>query len=362
MFSENQKISRRQLQRLLVVDWLGKAGLLLPHVSERATGRDFMISLLLGMAITLCYAWLIGWISKYVQVGFYTYIRNRLGGGVAGIVSVIYICYIFVNTVYLVSVFAAIATTFMLPESSPYLLMGMVLLGGVYMAAGGLEAGARVGEILYGVVLYPLAFMLLFAAFAIQPDYLKAGQATFNYRTARHGLEIFTAFGGMGVILFLSPYMSKKEAIAAALKKSTVTIGIGIFLTFLVCIGLFGESGMWATSWPVITLMSSVDIPGGFLRRWDVIFTGLLLAGFFVAVAIGLFYMRFLLREVLGRDRSSYLPVVTVLVFGAAFWCGSYETAGQVMTVVNGCIMVPLAIFFTLLIAVVEFVKRRKGM
>ncbi len=83
---------------------------------------------------------------------------------------------LFVNTVFMIRLFAVIASLFMLPETAHMLLMLMVLAGGYFIAAGGLEVRARVGEILYGVVLYPLALMLLFAAFSINPGIWDPGR------------------------------------------------------------------------------------------------------------------------------------------------------------------------------------------
>ncbi len=72
--------------------------------------------------------------------------------------------------------------------------------------------------------------------------------------------------------------------------------------------------------------------------------------------------MRFLTERVFAKKSSAYLPVLTLLVLAASVWCSSYETAAQVFTVVNGYILVPLAVLFTIFLIVLEYVKgRRKG-
>lgn len=362
MFSDNNKISGRQLKRLIVMDWIGKAGLLLPRFTEKADGRSFMLSLLLGIGLTFVYACMVGWLSRHVDTDFYGYIRERLGLGAAWLAGILYICYAFVNTVFMIRLFAVIASLFMLPETAHILLMLMVLAGGYFIAAGGLEVRARVGEILYGIVLYPLALMLLFAAFSINPEYLGPGNASYSVQTLKHGLQMFIAFGGMGIFLFIAPYVNRREKMGYYLKKAVVVSCSSVFFIFLISIGAFGESGMRALAWPALTLMSSAKIPGGFLQRWDVIFTGLLLVSFFISVGTGLFYMRFLTERVLAKKSSAYLPVLTLLALAASVWCGSYETAAQVFTVVNGYILVPVAVLFTIFLIVLEYVKgRRKG-
>ena len=41
MISENQKISQRQFGRMVVMDWLAKAALLLPGLLKNESGRSF---------------------------------------------------------------------------------------------------------------------------------------------------------------------------------------------------------------------------------------------------------------------------------------------------------------------------------
>lgn len=360
MFSENNKISGRQLKRLIVMDSLGKAGLLLPRFTEKADGRSFMISLLICSILALIYVKIIGRISDHVEEDFYDYIRERLGVGAAWFTSIIYICYSFLTTVYLVRLFAAIAVKFLLPESSQIPLMVMVLLAGAYIAIGGLEAGARVSEIMYTIVLYPLAFMLLCAVFSANPDYLAPSDAEFSLPMVKHGLQMFIIFGGMGMVLFITPHINKRKVAGQAIRRGVLITCISVFLIFLVSIGTFGEAGMWALPWPVITLMSSARIPGGFLQRWDIIFTVLLLGSFFVSVGIGLYYMRALTEKVLSKSSPVIMLVFVILVLAAALWCGSYENAVRTYTIIGGYILVPVAVLYTIFLAVVEYIVRRR--
>lgn len=359
MFSENSKISGRQLKRLIVMDALGKAGLLLPRFTDKADGRSFMVSLLISSILALIYAQIIGWISNHVEEDFYGYIKERLGTGAAWFTSILYICYAFLTTVYLVRLFAAIAVNFLLPESSQIPLMVMVLLAGAYIAMGGLEAGARVSEIMYTIVLYPLAFMLLCAVFSANPDYLAPSGADFSLHLVKHGLQMFIIFGGMGIVLFITPHLNKVKIAGQALRRGVLITCISVFLIFLISIGTFGDAGMRALPWPAITLMSSAEIPGGFLQRWDVIFTVLLLGSFFISVGIGLYYMRLLTEKVLSKSSPFTLLVFVILVLAAALWCGSYENAVKTYTILGGYILVPIAVIYTIFLAVVEYIVRR---
>lgn len=361
MFSENQKISGRQLQRLVVLDWVGKAGLLLPLFIEHSDGRSFVVSLLGGLGLTFGYICLISWIGKQVQNDFYGYVQTRMGKGAAGFLCLAYWFYILINTVYLLRLFAEIAATYLLPEVDQGVFLAMLAAAGCYGAWEGLEGRARTGETLYRIVLLPLGLLLLLCAFHVKTEYLSPGQARVTLQTLRHGLQIFIAFGGAGIFLFVTPRVAKKEEIGRALKKSTLFVGAGVLGVFLAAIGTFGEVGMRALPWPVLTLMSSVEIPGGFLQRWDVIFTSLLLMTFFVAVTTGIFYLKLMTEQLLPfGEKKAYLPAGALLVFLAAGWCETYETASRIYVVLNGYVMVPLAVVFTCMLGLIEWNKKRR--
>lgn len=359
MISNNQKISQRQFGRMVILDWLAKAALVLPGFAAGVSGRSFILSVFLGVLLALGYAWLVGRLANRMEGGFAAYTEERLGGGCARILVLLYLGYVFLNTVFLLRLFGVLAVTFVLPEASQEILMGMAVLVAVYIVSGGLEVRARVSEVLFSVVIYPLLLLLICAAFSVDSGYLSPGTAEFSLQTAKHGMQVFIVFGGMGIFLFLVPAINGKEKTGKTLMRAATVTGMAAAALLLAAIGAFGEAGMRASAWPVITLMSSAEIPGGFLQRWDVIFTGLLLSSFFAAVGAGLFYMRRLSADLFHRKAPMPGPVMALLVYAGALWCGSYGTAFRVYTVVNGYLVVPLLILFTLILTVVECAKRR---
>lgn len=361
MFADNRKISARQLQWLVILDWLGKAVFLLPRFTGQESGRSFIFSLILGGLLTLLFVFLIDRLAQYIQNDFHAYIQNRLGGQAAFVISMVYLVYVFVELIYVTRLFSSVTRAFLLPENSYVVSMVLLLVGGCYLAAGGIGVQGRVAEVLYKVILYPFLLMLLLAAFAVNPDYLGAGAAVVNLETVKHGFQMLIPFGSIGLFLFIVPFVNNKKSFRSALKRAVGITAVGIIGLFLVVIGVFGEAGMRALTWPVITLLSSVEIPGGFLQRWDVVFTGLLLLSFFVAVGTRFFYMQFLENELLyGKGRSWYLAVSAIVVLAVAVWVGSYEAAVKIYMIINGYILLPLMAAFIFLLLFIEWIKRRK--
>ena len=54
MFSENSRISDRQLARLAVLDWFGKGALLLQEMTRTVSVRQFFLYLLAGFLLVFC--------------------------------------------------------------------------------------------------------------------------------------------------------------------------------------------------------------------------------------------------------------------------------------------------------------------
>lgn len=359
MFGGNQKISGRQVERLLVLDWVGKAGLLLPRFAGRASGRSFLMSLLFAILLTLGYTWCVHRLSRRIENDFYSYVCFRLGRPTAVFLCFIYWMYAFVNVLFLLRLFAAIGVTFVLPETQEWVLMVIAALAGVYAASGGLEVRARFSEVVYPFVIYPLIFLMIVAAFSIRADYVTPTVGTLSMRTWYQGAQMFTAFGGVGLFLFLAPAIDDQKRGKQALFRGVGVTLAGEFVLFLIIIGTFGEQGMKALPWPLVTLMSSVEIPGGFLQRWDVIFTVLPLGSFFVAVTAGMYYLGFLTGEIFsgGRKRDLQLLLPAALVTAAACICRDYQTAVRIYTILNGYVFLPLAIFFTVLLLITEYIR-----
>ena len=128
--------------------------------------------------------------------------------------AVCFLVYSFWNLVYLASAFGEIGTVFLLPESRKETLMAMMILAGAIQAAGGVEARARTGTVLYHILVWPMAVLLIAGAFGIRPEHLAPGNVLeeLNRSSTKEmfgmALRIFLAFGGIGTFVFVMPMVS----------------------------------------------------------------------------------------------------------------------------------------------------------
>lgn len=79
MFSENNRISGRQMYRLMTYDLLGIGTLLVPQMLAKTAGRDGILSIGIGMAAALAYLWILRRLAPPAQESYPEYMERQLG-------------------------------------------------------------------------------------------------------------------------------------------------------------------------------------------------------------------------------------------------------------------------------------------
>ncbi|MDY3919298.1 MAG: GerAB/ArcD/ProY family transporter [Candidatus Limivivens sp.] len=347
MFAGNGRISDRQFYHLLVLDWFGKGALLIPSLAGTVTARELILCLILGFLLAFLYVRMLCGISGKMNGDFPGYLRKSLGKWAEWAIALIFLLYAFFNLLFLARAFGEIGVLFVVPESGRELLMVLLLAAGAAAAMGGLEVRARTASVLYPVLFWPMLALILFSAFRMNPEYLQPGTAVLDRQGWSVTGRAFLAFGGAGVFLFPFPKVTGKSA--RAFQKGTLATCAGLLALMLVIIGSYGEGGLKAMEWPSIRLMSSAELPGVFLQRWDVIFVGMLLMELFLTAGTSLYYLNLCGGRLWGHAGKGQIFLWCALVFAAAYVCGSYERAVKLYTAVNGWTVTAAAALLVLL-------------
>lgn len=358
MFADNEKISTRQQIRLLTLDWAGKFCLLLPILLSSLDGTAMMASLCLGTATAFFYSIVLGFIAKKLQNNMYSYVKERLGKGVAVLTGMIFLGYFLGNEVYLTWAVSRVSSVFLLPENSEYVIGLIYLAAGWLTARGSVQKRARAAECLFPVVAVMLIVMLTASAGSVswknfEQAFWLAPQTVKN--TIYGSVSVFAVYAGMGVTLYQIPCLKRKTQLARILKKSVVVIGIFMIVLFLVLLGAFGITDLQQLSWPVLVLMSNVNIPGGFLQRWDVIFLSVLLFSLLTAAGTGIYYMGRILKDYFPKQKEENLQISCLAVSGVIFVLGNdYEQVEQLF--VNWVLwgLIPILVAIPLILAMLE--------
>ncbi|MCM1257511.1 MAG: spore germination protein [Roseburia sp.] len=324
MFSKNNKISKRQVFRLLSYDLLGVGTLLLPSALAEVSGRNGMAAMLVGLLAGLVFVVLLGGVIESMKEGeTYPGYLKRCFGSFFGMVSVaFYILYYLVIGGVSTYVFGHLIVSELLKEQSFYWICVGVLFLACYGISQGIEGRARVYEILFWFLMVPLFLMLFLAARDVQVERLfplfSGGEGNF-YTGCLYSFAIFSL---CGFILFLTPFAKEKEKVASASLLALLFCGGVLFVLYAILQGIFGIGSMAGQEYPAVTLMSMVQIPGGFLERQDAIMVGIWFFTVFALVSSSMFYVSENIASLYGgKKRGLSIFLAAVLFFGIAVGC-----------------------------------------
>ena len=171
MFSENNRISGRQVFRLLTYDLLGLSTLLVPPALGRLAGRDGIFCIAAGVAAGLFFLKLLGVVAMDMKEPYPAYLERRLGVIAGRAVQAGYLAYFLLLAGYTAYLFTDVVRKNLLREESFYLVLLVFAALAVYGLWGGIEGRARIYEMLFWFLMIPLFLMLFFALDEIRTDY-----------------------------------------------------------------------------------------------------------------------------------------------------------------------------------------------
>lgn len=318
MFSSNQKISKRQMTRLLIFDMTGISTLLLPPLLAQIAGRDGIFCILLALLPAYLFTLLMERLQRKMRMPYPGYLRQKLGKVLAVILLLVYFFYGILLAGYTLYVVSSLVQTSLLREES-YWLIGicMLLLGG-YGIMGGIEGRARIYELLFWILMIPLLLMLLLAVQDVNPDYWTPVVMTGWADILRGTLLVFLFYLIISFVLFLQPFETKAEEGIASAKRALFVTALLNAAVYLIVLGIFGNETLSVMRYPVITLMSMVKLPGGFFERQDAFMVAIWFFTLYALLNSSMFYAAEVGKEIIGKQRQRGCVLFTLLLTFAA--------------------------------------------
>ena len=326
MFSENNKISDRQVFRLLTYDFLGIGTLLLPTMLASTAGRDGIFCILAGLTLAFLYLKILQYLMQNTQKSYPDYLKKRCGKVVGYLLWCGYFLYFMLMASYTAYLFSTLMLNGLVENISFYLVLLLILIVAFYGMAGGIEGRARVYEMLFWFLMIPLFLMLLAACREVKTAYWSPVFSTGFKEVFRGSYYVFFCYSIVTLVLFLKEYVTDSEKYRKAAGKAVWFSG-GVFaVLYLVLVGLFGVDALAQMKCPAVTMMSRVQITGGFLKRTDAFMFGIWFFTLYALLNSMVFYSGNLVAKAI-RDCGGYLEgkkrmlpyvILLLLVYGVA--------------------------------------------
>lgn len=326
MFSENNQISGRQVFRLLTYDFLGMGTLLLPTMLADTAGRDGIFCILAGILSTFLYLKLLRYLLKGMKTSYPDFLKQKCGKVCGYVLWGGYFLYFILMASYTAYLFSTLMLNGLVENVSFYLVLLLILLLAFYGMAGGIEGRARVYEILFWFLMIPLFLMLFAACREVKPVYWSPVFVADGKEVLSGSYYVLFCYSMVSIVLFLKEYVADRKKCVGAAEKAVWFSG-GVFaVLYLILIGLFGAEALAQMKFPAVTMMSRVQITGGFLKRTDAFMFSIWFFTLYAMLNSMVFYSGNLAEKVI-RDCGGYLEgkkrmlpylILLLLVYGVA--------------------------------------------
>lgn len=324
MFSENNQISGRQVFRLLTYDFLGMGTLLLPTMLADTAGRDGIFCILAGILATFLYLKLLRYLLKGMKTSYPDFLMQKCGKICGYVLWGGYFLYFILMASYTAYLFSTLMLNGLVENVSFYLVLLLILLLAFYGMAGGIEGRARVYEILFWFLMIPLFLMLFVACREVKPAYWSPVFMADGKEVLSGSYYVLFCYSMVSIVLFLKEYVADRKKCVGAAEKAVWFSG-GVFAAlYLILIGLFGVEALAQMKFPAVTMMSRVQVTGGFLKRTDAFMFSIWFFTLYAMLNSMVFYSGNLAEKVI-RDCGGYLEgkkrmlpylILLLLVYG----------------------------------------------
>lgn len=324
MFSSNEKISGRQAFRLLVFDLLGLGTLLIPAAVAGFCRRDGIFCIIVGTVLGLLFLRLLVYAVGDMQGSFAEYTEKMCGTFFGKTIQAGYFLYLMLLAGYTAYLFSVTVLNNLLRGESFYLVLVLILGLVWYGLLSGIEGRARVYELLFWFILIPLFIMLASALDEVKTDYWNPVFFTGKRDFFAGSYYVFICSSLIFLILFLGGYLRKRESLMKVGRLALIFTGCLEAGLYLILLGVFGGAALSDMQTPAITLMSTIKITGGFLKRADAFMFGIWFFTLYALLNSAVFYAEMLLNGLYHAKKRQALwkkwerAAVFAAVFGVA--------------------------------------------
>lgn len=319
MFAENRKISLRQVQAMLLLDFFGTAALFLPGELARFGGRGCWIAAAFCGLLFAAVSLLLTFLGRRMPDGTAVEWCRTLLGPVFGNLALLGLAAkLFWDGALELRVFSETIRRTMLP-STPVWAIALVsaLLCGA-LAAQGMECRGRTAEILFFFVAAPLIIVLLAVAFSAEYGRVLPLEMP-PVRSWKESLSaVGVLFQGMVFLYFIFPDIKKPQKAGRAVWSACLLAAALLTALSFLSLAAYGEGMLSQKLFPTLQMLERVSFTGIFLTRQDLLLLWFWMASLSVFLSGTLFFSSLMGVRMTGqteKKRKNWLFAALFLLF-----------------------------------------------
>ncbi|MEJ8547764.1 endospore germination permease [Brevibacillus borstelensis] len=327
---QHNTFSLWQMTSIITSTLIGVGILTLPRTTTEKMLEAGWLAPILGSIFAFFVIWLIAVLSRrfpgltfiqYSPIVWGGHEHSRLGFWLSLPWILIFIGVLFVSTAITSRIFGEVVVTAVLQDTPLEVIIVSMFVLAVFLCLHELDTLARVNEILFPLILFPVLF-IAFASFQkaewnnilplIRVPLKTAIMGSFETSYSFHGYEIMLIFFAFA------------HGDTGKVKAGFYGIGISVFVyTLIVLAGIvvFGYEELQKVTWPTLELVKTTQVPGLILERLESAFLAVWVAAVFTTVANGYYALIYSLRQLLKKgmlfQRIASIVLVIPLFFVA---------------------------------------------
>ena len=358
---ENGKISNRQTFRLFVFDLMGIATLLIPPYLAKLCGVDGVFATLAGTVLGFLYLFYLGWVMKQMGMDINTYLERGTIPFVRGAVWIFVLVHSLLVSGFCGYVFAKVMQYSLVQEIGfPILLLVIMIVAG-YAVSGGIESRARIYEVLFWFVLVPYVAMMLASVKNFELEYVKGFMETSRGDFLKGTYLVFLFFTPLFFSLFLIGEKEKNYGrnVIKTISRSVFTAGFILLGSYVLLLGNFGQNALGEMQYPVVTLMSTIQFKGNFLKRMDAFMLAVWFFTLYALLNLHVHYGTSMMRVIFSKGKKRKWQVILTIVLAYGISYCMYRNQDWIWTFVNyySYIAVPVMV----VVPVLLLIFKKKG-
>lgn len=268
--SKKNVMSRYDLFVTIVVTVVGTSLFSYPRILTEKIGTDGWIVIILSGVILLPFLYIL---CKAAKVNKFKRLTEMLEDSLGSIIGKIIAIYIALAGLFIISIemrtFTEVIKMYLLDRTPAEFIIVLMIIVGSFLVRGEIESVIKFNEIAFWLMFIPIIistlfllyradFTNIFPMFNHSPiEYVKASQSSLY------------SLIGFGIIYMVLPLVNEKDDIFKVTFKSVAFIVIFYLIIFLSTLFIFPSNYNSKLLWPTITALSTVDIQGAFIERWE---------------------------------------------------------------------------------------------
>lgn len=263
------KISHLQLRGLIVSIVIGVGVLNMQNPLAEEMGQNGWIAILISGLLTIPMVMLINKVFEMYPDKDFFEVGKAIYGPFFIIIKIVFTLYLLMIAAFVARNLAELVKVFILRNTPLEVILITFILSCIYLASYEIDVIARAGYFMYPIIiLFSIVIILIGLPNADWNRVLPLFRTDIG--SILRGIRVcFFNFSGIGLIIFMLPFVEDKKKIFKSEVFAISTITLIYTAIFLAVVANFSINQITLINYPVFTLSRRVDLPGYFLENLD---------------------------------------------------------------------------------------------